>query len=100
MALSEPLRVMIFTTIRELVENARLHADCHNLWIKVRWDHVRGIAAIEVSDDGVQQGWWLGKDLSSDLGLGLAGISEQLRRFGYELKFDFRPGGGTRAMIL
>ncbi|MEO1581229.1 MAG: histidine kinase [Pseudomonadota bacterium] len=98
--LSEPLRVMIFTTIRELVENARLHADCHNLWIKVRWDHVRGIAAIEVSDDGVQQGWWLGKDLSTDLGLGLAGISEQLRRFGYELKFDFRPGGGTRAMII
>ncbi|MEL7312885.1 MAG: histidine kinase [Pseudomonadota bacterium] len=98
--LSEPLRVMIFTTIRELIENARLHADCSNLWVIVQWDSVRGIASIEVSDDGIQQGWWLGKRKSADLGLGLAGVSEQLRRFGYELKFDFRPGGGTRAVIV
>ncbi|MEL7022493.1 MAG: histidine kinase [Pseudomonadota bacterium] len=97
--LSEPLRVMIFTTIRELIENARLHADCSNLWIVVHWDNVRGISSIEVSDDGTEQGWWLGKSVSADLGLGIAGVSEQLRRFGYELKFDFRPGGGTRAVI-
>lgn len=99
-ALSEPLRVMFFTTIRELLDNSRMHAECRNVWIKVRWDKIRGVSLVEVSDDGHQQGWWLGKTSSSDLGLGIAGISEQLRRFGYELKFDFRPGGGTKAMIV
>ena len=100
MNLSEPLRVTFFTAIRELVENSVIHANGANVWVGIQWDTAQGVSSIEVADDGQHQGWWLGKDRRKGLGLGLTGVAEQLERFGYDLRFDFRPGGGTRAVII
>ncbi len=97
--LNEPLRVCIYQVIRELVTNSIRHSGGRKIWVDLFWEQASLDAAV-ISDDGKQASWWLDAERqSSAAALGLLSASERLRPFGFNIKFEQRRGGGTRAIV-
>ena len=89
----------IYHVVSELISNSIRHSGGGHVWVDLFWEQF-SLDAIVVSDDGKHADWWLDstKQRSNDT-LGLLSASERLRPFGFNLKFEQRRGGGTRAIV-
>lgn len=98
-ALEEPVRVGIYHVVQELVDNSIEHSGGSQIWIDVYWEQT-ALDAVVVSDNGRSDAWWLRETAADEpSGLGLLSASERLRPIGYDIKFERRLGGGTRAIV-
>ncbi|MEO0345981.1 MAG: ATP-binding protein [Pseudomonadota bacterium] len=98
-ALEEPVRVGIYHVVQELVDNSVEHSGGSQVWIDVYWEQA-ALDAVVVSDNGRSDAWWLRETAADEpSGLGLLSASERLRPIGYDIKFERRLGGGTRAIV-
>lgn len=98
-ALEEPVRVGIYHVVQELVDNSIEHSGGSQVWIDVYWEQA-ALDAVVVSDNGRSDAWWLRETAADEpSGLGLLSASERLRPIGYDIKFERRLGGGTRAIV-
>ncbi|MEM7450281.1 MAG: histidine kinase [Pseudomonadota bacterium] len=98
-ALEEPVRVGIYLVVQELVNNSIEHSGGSQIWIDVYWEQA-ALDAVVVSDNGRSDAWWLRETAADEpSGLGLLSASERLRPIGYDIKFERRLGGGTRAIV-
>ena len=97
--LEESVRVGVYHVVHELVTNSIEHSGGDHVWIDVYWEQ-SALDAIVVSDNGRGDAWWLRETAADELsGLGLLSASERLRPIGYDIKFERRLGGGTRAIV-
>lgn len=97
--LEEPVRVGIYQVVQELVANSMAHSGGDRIWIDVYWEQT-ALDAVVVSDNGRGDAWWLAEaEADERSGLGLLSASERLRPIGYDIKFERRLGGGTRAIL-
>jgi len=93
-ALGEDLRVFIFKTVQELINNAIKHAEAGRVEIRSTWRDA-GLE-IEVRDDG--RGFDTGKldgGASDDCCFGLFNIRERLSYLGGTFAIESSPGAGT-----
>lgn len=92
------LRVLLFTMVRELLQNVVKHSAARNAWVSVRQDDDKLI--VQVRDDG------LGFDASAVQSrlfrhdaFGLFSIRERIRHLGGELTIDSQPGHETCVIL-
>ncbi|HEX8969096.1 MAG TPA: ATP-binding protein, partial [Chloroflexota bacterium] len=81
--------------------NVRKHAHAHSAWISFEALGDSGLQLV-VRDDG--QGFdpetaAPDQEHAARRSFGLAGMRERVESLGGELKFDSRPGGGTRVIV-
>lgn len=96
--LGEDLRVFIFKTIQELLNNVIKHAEAESVEIRSMWKE--GGFEIEVCDDG--RGFDLecfDNDSSDDCCFGLFNIRERLSYIGGTFRIDSSPGAGTKVFV-
>ncbi len=97
--LEEPVRVGIYHVVQELAANSISHSGGDRVWIDVYWEQT-SLDAVVVSDNGRSDAWWLAEtEADEPSGLGLLSARERLRPIGYDIKFERRLGGGTRAIV-
>ena len=97
--LEESVRVGIYHVVQELAANSLAHSGGDRIWIDVYWEQT-ALDAVVVSDNGRGDAWWLAETKSEEpSGLGLLSARERLRPIGYDIKFERRLGGGTRAIV-
>jgi signal transduction histidine kinase len=96
--IDENVRVFIFKSVQELINNAARHSGSPQVKIYARWGSDR--FEIEVSDHG--RGFdttAFTNGLSDDCCFGLFSIRERLSYIGGELIIESSPGKGTRVTI-
>ncbi|MBC7783555.1 MAG: response regulator [Burkholderiales bacterium] len=98
--LDEPLRVLLFEAIRELLQNIVRHAHAKNATIKSGL-LVGGRIEIIVSDDGCgfEVTALAGRQRSPDRPMGLLEIRERLSYIGGDLQIESRVGQGTTVRL-
>ncbi|MBO0816405.1 MAG: sensor histidine kinase [Actinobacteria bacterium] len=85
-----PVESAAYFAVSELLANVSKHADAHQVWIDMRYEH--GLLRIDVGDDG--RG---GADPGR--GTGLRGIERRLSAFDGILALSSPPGGPTVATM-
>jgi signal transduction histidine kinase len=96
--LGEDLRVFIFKTVQELINNVIKHAEASKVEIRSSWKD-EGFE-IEVRDDG--RGFdpeTFERDSSDSCCFGLFNIRERLSYLGGTFTIDSSPGAGTRVTV-
>jgi len=92
--LPEHVEIALYRIAQECLQNITKHARAGAA--RVRFEAHRGIARLEVSDDGV--GFEVGHRLGSvgdDSGYGMRSMAERAELVGGELRVISRPGSGT-----
>jgi PAS domain S-box-containing protein len=94
--MGEPTRILLFTTVRELVANIVKHAKAQRANLSIRRDGAR--IHITVEDDGcgfnVSEKRHLGNDF------GLFSVRERLQHIGGNFEIESHPGRGTRLTLV
>ena len=97
--LTETVRLGLFRTMRELIQNVVKHAQAHTIEINIRRDGQN--IHVHVKDDGV--GFDLAKAKShkhKKSGMGLFYIRERLTHLGGEIKLESKVGQGTSVTLI
>ncbi len=94
---------VLYTVLKNLLENALLHAQAAHLWISLQSD------GLVIEDDGQQltaediqylgQRFWRKSAQQHGHGLGLALTANLLKQYGYQLSFNARQPYGLRIKI-
>ena len=96
--LEESVRVLLFSMVRELLQNVVKHSGARNAWVSVRRDADQLI--VQVRDDG---SGFDASTLQSRLfrhdGFGLFSIRERIRHLGGTLTIDSHPGHGSSVTL-
>ena len=97
--LDENMRVLLFSSMRELLVNVAKHAKARNVEVSLRrsGENLR----ITVKDDGI--GFDMSKKnsyYSGMSGFGLFSIRERLQHLGGSLEVKSKPGQGTQATLI
>jgi PAS domain S-box-containing protein len=87
---TEPIKVLVFQAVRELLFNVVKHAQASQVWVHCRREGRSFTVAVE--DDGKGVGEALPEP---GTGFGLFSIGERLAHLGGRLGVGARPGGGT-----
>jgi PAS domain S-box-containing protein len=91
--LSEDVKVVLFQSVRELVNNIIKHALANNVAVDIR--RCKDTIRITVSDDGIGfKGEKLESSEQSRSGFGLFSIAERLKYIGGSFEFQSQPGQG------
>ncbi|MBN1671562.1 MAG: PAS domain-containing protein [Kiritimatiellae bacterium] len=96
--LDEPLRVLMFQCMRELLTNAGKHAHAKN--VRVTLQHSDGDLSAVVEDDG--KGFDFDsarKRVGERHSIGLFSIEERMRHLGGAFRVESTPGRGTRVIL-
>jgi PAS domain S-box-containing protein len=96
--MSHPLRLAIFRTYQQLINNAVMHSNAKHIWVRLR-TQPDGIL-LEVQDNGV--GFdvpkrWL--DLVREGRFGLASVFERVNGLDGSIKITSKPGWGTLVSV-
>lgn len=92
------LRVLLFTMVRELLQNVVKHSRAGNAWISIRQED--SILIVEVRDDGCGfDASALQNRLFQHEGFGLFSIRERIHHLGGELTIDSHPGRHTSVTL-
>lgn len=94
MQLPGPIRHGLFLIVREAVNNAVKHAQCHLIRLSVQLDH-NNLLTITVEDDG--RGFAPADP--NHTGLGLESMQQRAADLGGSLTVSPQPAGGTRVAI-
>ena len=97
--LSQPVQILIFQAVRELLANVIRHASA--AWARVSIIREDGEVVVSVEDDGV--GFELGAlhlKPGRTSGFGLVSVRERLSHVGGQLTLDNRPGGGAKVTLV
>jgi PAS domain S-box-containing protein len=90
---NERVRVLLFRAVRELLHNARMHANVKAAFVRLSGD--KGLVRITVEDEGTG---FDGVNLDRK-GYGLFGVREQVEYMGGSVNIDSSLGGGTRVTL-
>ena len=94
---SEPVRVMLFNLLRELLFNVAKHAEVGAASVVLAEHEDR--LELKVSDLGKGFNPALIRQEGHGTGLGLSGVDKRLQLFGGQLRIDSAPGKGTCVSI-
>lgn len=97
----EEVSEVVYRTVRELLANARWHAQATRVQVS-SVERRDGSIGIVVADDGIglPPHRRRGRPFDETGGIGLWSIDRRLRDFDAMLDIDAAPGQGTRAMVI
>lgn len=87
-----------YRIVQELLNNVRRHAGATAVTVELRDDDRSGQVILSVIDDG--HGFDADDALHYNRGMGLHGIREQAESLGGGVRFQSRPGVGTRVEVI
>lgn len=97
--LGDDIKVLLFRSVRELLENVARHAKAKTVRVSVK--KLRGQIKLEIEDDGVG---FVASEVAqggaSKLGFGHFCIRERLEELGGHLKISSEPGKGCKVTML
>jgi PAS domain S-box-containing protein len=93
----EEKRIIIYQTVRELLNNLIKHA--HAKTVKISMSFSKHLTTVSVSDDGIGFDTGSIQDLKIREHFGLFNIRERIEYFHGSLQIESKPGSGTKATI-
>lgn len=96
--LDGPIETRAYRMAQELLSNVRRHAGATAVTVELRDDDRTGQVILSVTDDG--HGFDADEALRYNRGMGLHGIREQAESLGGGVRFQSRPGVGTRVEVV
>lgn len=96
--LDGPIETRAYRMAQELLSNVRRHAGATTVSVELREEHSSDQVILSVTDDG--HGFDAEEALRYNRGMGLHGIREQAELLGGAVRFQSRPGVGTRVEVI